>query len=137
MPSIYTDLTQALAFVKELTSISDRDTILTQKLKISAGKLKAETAIEGDLLPSGTVIFRFYYVAAKTLQQDRQIQLVKQADGVTFTGLTATIDSFMDEQLAIDTSLDLDVPKGFVASTDLDGSLGGGQSSPVMSILVG
>lgn len=137
MPSIYTDLTQALAFVKELTSISDRDTILTQKLKISAGKLKAETEIEGDVLPANTTIYRFYYVAAKTLQQDRQIQLVKQADGVTFTGLTATIDSFMDEQLAIDTALDLEIPRGFVASTDLDGSLGGGQSSPVMSILAG
>lgn len=136
--SIYTDLTQALAFVKELTSISDRDTILTQKLKISAGKLKAETEIEGDVLPAGTVIYRSYYVSAKALQQNRKDVSVKQADGVTFSNLVGMIDSLMDEQLAIDTSLDLEVPPGFVATTDLDGSMNtAGGSIPVMSILVG
>jgi hypothetical protein len=135
--SIYTDLTQALAFVKELTSISDRDTILTQKLKISAGKLKAECEVEGEVLPTGTVIYRSYYVSAKALQQNRKDVSVKQADGVTFSNLVGMIDSLMDEQLAIDTALDLDVPKGFVATTDLDGSMGATGSTPVMSILVG
>lgn len=135
--TIYTDLAQALAFVKSLTNISDRDVILNQKLKASAGKLKAECEIEGEVVAAGTTIFRFYYVAAKALQQDRQIQLVKQADGVTFSGMAVSIDSFMDEQLAIDTAFDLDVPKGFVASTDLDGSMSASAGIPVMSILVG
>jgi hypothetical protein len=134
---IYTVLADALAFVKELTSITDRDTILTQKLKASAGSLKADTTIEGTPLTSGTTIYRFYYVAAKALQQDRRIQNIKQADGATFTGLAVPIDSLMDEQLALDTSLDLNVPSGFVATLDLDGSMNGGAGSPVMSILVG
>lgn len=137
MPNIYTDLAQALAFVKSLTNISDRDVILNQKLRVSAGKLKSECEIEGEVVAAGTTIYRFYYVAAKALQQDRQIQLVKQADGVTFSGMAVSIDSFMDEQLAIDTAFDLAVPKGFTATTDLDGSTNGGAGTPVMSILVG
>lgn len=136
--SLYTDLAQALAFTKDLTGIADRDTILTQKLKISAGKLKADTTIEGDAVAAGTVIYRAYYVAAKALQQNRKDQSVKQADGVTFSNLTGMIDSLMDEQLAIDTALDLEIPKGFVATTDLDGSMnGGGDAVPVMSVIAG
>jgi hypothetical protein len=135
--SIYTDLAEALGFVKELTLISGRDAILTQKLKASAGKLKADTEVEGETIPSGTKIYRFYYVAAKTLQQDRQTQFIKQADGATFGGMAVPIDSLMDEQLAIDTAFNLDVPPGFVATTDLDGSMNAGGGTPVMSILVG
>ncbi|MBW4422497.1 MAG: hypothetical protein KME13_25345 [Myxacorys californica WJT36-NPBG1] len=135
--SIYTDLTGALGFVKELTSISDRDVILTQKLKVSAGKLKAETQIEGVTVAGGTVIYRSYYVSAKALQQNRRDVSVKQADGVTFSNLAGMIDSLMDEQLAIDTAFDLDVPNGFVATTDLDGSLNASSGTPVMSLIVG
>ena len=136
--SIYTDLTEALGFVKELTSITDRDVILTQKLKVSAGKLKSDTEIEGVMVSGGTVIYRSYYVSAKALQQNRRDQTVKQADGATFTNLQGMIDSLMDEALAIDTALDLNVPNGFVATTDLDGSMNAsGGGTPVMSILVG
>ncbi|MBW4421794.1 MAG: hypothetical protein KME13_21670 [Myxacorys californica WJT36-NPBG1] len=135
--SIYTDLTEALAFVKELTSISDRDVILSQKLKVSAGKLKADTAIEGVTVASGTIIYRSYYVSAKALQQNRRDVSIKQADGVTFSGLVGMIDSLMDEQLAIDLALDLDVPNGFMATTDLDGSMNATSGSPVMSVIAG
>lgn len=136
--TIYTDLALALAFVKQLTSIDNsRDVILMQKLKISAGKLKNETSIEGTSFPANTTIYRSYYVSAKALQQNRSDQTLTAADDAKFTNLATMIDSLMDEQLSIDTALDLDVPKGFVASLDLDGSMGEAGVTPVMSILVG
>lgn len=136
--TLYTDIALALAFVKQLTSIDNsRDVILMQKLKISAGKLKANTEIEGQTVAAGSTIYRFYYVAAKALQQNRSDQALKSADDAEFTNLKGMIDSLMDEQLAIDTALDLETPPGFVATLDLDGSMSDGSSTPVMSILVG
>lgn len=126
----YTDLTDATAFVVQLTSVQGRGAIIQQKLRDSAGKLKGGRDIDGTQYASGTTIYRPYWVAAKLLQQNRPDQVLTGADGASFSNLVTMIQSMMDEQLRLDQSLGLEIPSGFAAVLDLQGG-------PVMSIQVG
>lgn len=127
MTSPYTNLTDATAFVISLTSVTGRDAIIQQKLTDSAGTLIGNQTIGSVTVPAGTKIWRPYYTAARLLQQNRQDQALKSADGAVFSGLTTMIESFMTEQRALDASLGLEIPPGFAALVD--------PSSIVMSIL--
>lgn len=103
----YTDATEMLSLVRDLTSVIDRDTIIQRKLSDSAGK---------D--PSGVTTYRPYFVSAKLLQQNRPDQLLNSADGVKFSNLVTMIESLMNEQQSLDNALNLTVPPGFAAVLD-------------------
>lgn len=112
----YTELTEMVTLVNQLTGVTGIDALVRRKLGDSAAT---------D--PNGTLTYRPYFVAAKVLQQDRTTQALDSAEGVKFTRMEPVIASLMAEQQSLDSSLQLEVPAGFAAIVDGD--------NPVMSVL--
>jgi hypothetical protein len=120
--SIYTAIADALDFVYQLTQLSDIDLIVAQKLWASAGKCGvAFTDETGATVNAGTPVFRFYFVAAKLVEQSRDDQTLEAADGAKFTGLARSIQSWYMEQTAIDGAYQLAVPPGFASPIYIQG----------------
>lgn len=123
MPLQPLTLAQAIAKVQTLADApSDIDVeFITDLLELSAG-----------IDPKGLLVYRFYYVAARRLQTNLEIQALSQAEqGVKFTGQVTPIQTLLNLQLGIDLSIPLIVPPGFTAVEALNelcgcGSGGGG-----------
>lgn len=104
---MYLSLPAALAALKNLPAVRDLpvtadDDFLNQILTLSAG-----------INPSGVIVFRIYYSAAKYLQQVRSQHILSEGDGAKFTGLAVPIASLFDLQASEDSALGLVVPPGF------------------------
>lgn len=116
-------LAQAIAKVQILADApTDNDIeFISDLLELSAGI---------DQL--GERVYRFYYVAARRLQTNLEIQALSAAEqGIKFTGQAVPIQTYLNLQLGIDLSTPLIVPPGFTAIEALNelcgcGSGGGG-----------
>lgn len=113
----YTIEDDCLKLVGDITDIStDIKQLLTvQLLNDSAGKSTGDP----DTLSVVTTYFRPYYVAARQLQRNRDDQFLESSDGAKFTNLTRMIQSLLEEQLALDAKLALDIPEGYSAKEAL------------------
>lgn len=110
----YTVLSESLALVTDLTTISSaiKLRLIEQNLEDSAGTV------------DNTTYYRPYYVAGRQLQRNRDDQTLEAADGAEFTNLTTMIRSLFEEQIALDSSLGLDVPGAYNAQLALDRACG-------------
>ncbi len=158
MPQFLT-LAQAIAKVQILADApSETDAeFISDLLQASAGiNLAAKAAYEATaLMPAvvnplyteddlkdlqGGVTYRYYYVAARRLQTNLEIQAITKADGgVEFTGQIRPIETYLNLQLGIDLSTPLVVPPGFTAIEalkELCGCKGGGSALAMSAFVV-
>jgi hypothetical protein len=125
-------LAQAIAKVQILADApTDNDIeFISDLLQISAGLNIAK----------GEVVYRTYYVAARRLQTNLEIQLLSKAEqGIEFTGQIRPIETFLNLQLGIDLSTPLIVPPGFTAIealAELCGCKGGGSALAMSAFVV-
>ena len=98
-----TDRTACVAVVTEKTGLAPTD--LALNLGVSAGT---------D--PSGTTVYRPYYVAARLLST-RKTQLLS-GEGASFADPFEVAQQLMRQQLAIDRMLNLTIPSGMRAVLD-------------------
>jgi hypothetical protein len=111
------------------------DALLEQDIEFISDLLELSAGID----PSGAIVYRYYYVAARRLQTNLEIQALSKAeDGVTFTGQAIPIETLLNLQLAIDLSIPLIVPQGFSASEALNQlcGCGTGGKATIMSAFV-
>lgn len=97
-------------------------------------------ASAGVIKDTTTVIYRYYYVAARRLQTNLEAQAITEDSGTKLTGYALPIQTLLNLQLAIDTGVPLDVPVGFSAAQALNelcgcGS-GGSGGAAIMSAFV-
>lgn len=129
MPQLLT-LVQAIAKVKVLADApTDQDSeFISDLLEYSAG-----------INPIGAIVYRYYYVAARRLQTNLEIQALSKAEnGVEFTGQIRPIETYLNLQLGIDLSTPLIVPPGFTAIEALKQLCGckGNSGALAMSVFV-
>lgn len=121
---MYTVLESALDRTKQLAGIDtldfSRDDYATELLALSAG-------ITEDVILADVTHYRPFYVAAKLLEQDLDVQALSEADRVKFTGQAKPIASLLALQAAYDARYYLTIPVGFEA-------LPVSADKPVMSI---
>lgn len=122
--SAYLDLVDAVDLVRSLAQVTVDDNIIEMKLQASAGRAAAAFNIGTIAIPKDAIVFRCYYVAAKLIEQSVDDQRLKQAEGVTFTGLDRPITSLLMEQYATDQAYTLIIPTGFDAVSALQGVVG-------------
>lgn len=104
IPATYTDIDLALARVLELTEYDgpDRDAELRDLLELSAGIDAQDPPVRH---------YRVWYVAAKTKEQELDLQTLSKAEeGVTFTGQVVPIKSWLFQQAAYDEAYGLTLP---------------------------
>jgi hypothetical protein len=130
MPRLLT-LAEAIAKVQVLADApTDQDIeFISDLLEVSAG-----------INPAGELVYRFYYVAARRLQTNLEIQAITKAEGgVELTGQIRPIETYLNLQLGIDLSTPLIVPPGFTAieaKNELCGCGSGGSGALLMSAFV-
>lgn len=100
---------------------------MTDLMLPSAGKTK-----------DGVTVYRYYYVAARRLQTQLEMQAITEDSGTKLTGYALPIETLLNLQLAIDLSTPLIVPIGFSAQEALNQLCGcsGGSSATIMSVFV-
>jgi hypothetical protein len=152
-------LVQAIAKVQVLADATEETDVefISDLLQASAGiNLTAKAAFEATALMSpvanqlysedelaafaaGTT-YRTYYVAARRLQTNLEIQALSKAEqGVTFTGQIRPIETYLNLQLGIDLSTPLIVPPGFTtieALNELCGCKGGGSALAMSAFVI-
>ena len=151
-------LAQAIAKVQILADApTDQDVeFISDLLQASAGiNLTAKAVFEATTLTNAVVnplyseddlvafragiTYRYYYVAARRLQTNLEIQAITKAEqGVEFTGQAKPIETYLNLQLGIDLSTPLIVPPGFTAIEALNELCGckGGTGALAMSAFV-
>jgi hypothetical protein len=118
---MYDNLPKALTKVKRLIQAENnsRDADIEDLLELSAGKDS-----------SGVTHYRPWFVAARMVQQDPDIQSISEADKVVFTGWLPTIRSWLEDQMGYDASLALTIPPGYSAAVALARACGCGEDGP-------
>lgn len=125
MSTAYTALADARAIVLQLTSVETTlNLIVDLKLQASAGTATKATTLGTTTIDPGAIIYRFYYVAAKMVEQSLDVQSLESADGARFTGLIRPIQSWLMEQYATDQALGLSIPAGFDCVSALQSIVG-------------
>lgn len=110
IPATYIDIDLALARVLELTEYDgpDRDAELRDLLELSAGVDAQNPPVRH---------YRVWYVAAKTKEQELDLQTLSKAEeGVTFTGQVVPIKSWLFQQSAYDESYGLKLPSSLYSA---------------------
>lgn len=125
--------------------------LLSLEQAVAKASILADAPNEQDLefiadlmLPSagktteGVTVYRYYYVAARRLQTQLEMQAIKKDSGTELTGYVVPIETLLNLQLAIDLSTPLVVPLGFSAQEALNQlcGCGGGSSATIMSAFV-
>ena len=124
-------LAEAIAKVQTLADAQtpEDSEFVSDLLELSAG-----------IDPDGVKVYRFYYVTARRLQTNLEIQALSSAEGgVKFTGQVRPIETYLQLQLGIDLSVPLTVPPGFTAVealNDLCGCEGGDRTLNMSAFVV-
>lgn len=124
-------LAEAIAKVQTLADAQtpEDSEFVSDLLELSAG-----------IDPDGVKVYRFYYVTARRLQTNLEIQALSSAEGgVKFTGQVRPIETYLQLQLGIDLSVPLTVGAGFTAVealNDLCGCEGGGRTLNMSAFVV-
>ncbi len=104
---LYGDLDACADLVPEVTGIAAQSDLIP-KLQASAG-----------IMLSGTVIYRPYFEAARVYKRQRHTRKLLSGEGAAFDKPEETIQGFLEEQLAIDSALQLIIPPGMSAETSV------------------
>jgi len=119
----YTDNVQMIDMVVKLVTIdSEVKRGLIEQLLHDSSALS--TGAAGTKGIQGTTYFRPYYVAARQLQRNRADQTLKKGDGAEFTNLFIMVQSFLEEQVALDAAYGLEVPSAYNSQLALDAHCG-------------
>jgi len=152
-------LAQAIAKVQVLADAPEETDVefISDLLQVSAGiNLTAKAAFEATSLMSSVanplysedelaafaagITYRTYYVAARRLQTNLEIQALSKAEqGITFTGQAKPIETYLNLQLGLDLSTPLIVPPGFTAIealNELCGCKGGGGALAMSAFVI-
>ena len=124
MSSAYLDLVDAIDLAQSLAQVTVDDAVVEMKLQASAGKATADFNVGTIAVVKDSIVFRCYYVAAKLMEQSRDDQTLRQADGATFTGLERPITSLLMEQYATDQAYPVAIASGFDAVSALQAVVG-------------
>lgn len=134
----YLSETESTQLVVDLTDIigTVKQQLIVQNLTDSAGT-GSTTTIDVDGVPTITsTYYRPYYVAARQIQRNRDDVTLKAADGATFDQMTVMIRSLLEEQLALDRKLGLEISQDYDAEVALERACGCSvPKNPIDSVL--
>lgn len=84
----------------------------------------------------GQPYYRPWYVAAKALQMDLDLQAIDSADDVDFTRQATPIRALLDWQMAIDSNSLAEVPEAFRSESAIASMVGTVLRNPKMGLFI-